>query len=349
MEFAARDESDENAMNGSSVQEAGDGMGVSYRRIEDLENFGINRQDITKLKAAGFHTVESIAHATQRKLTDVKGVSEQKAQKLKDTIKANRLVCTGFQSATDKLIASREIIFIGTGSGELDGLLGGGMETGSITEIFGEFRTGKSQICHTLCVTCQKPLDQGGAEGKAIYIDTEGSFRPAKLVAIAERFGMSPEHVLENVICARAHNTEQQFELLQDAAALMSETRFALLVVDSCTALYRTDYSGRGELSERQMHLGQFLRQLTRLAEEFGVAVVITNQVVANPDGMSFAKDANKPIGGNIIAHASTTRLKFKKGRGENRVCQVYDSPTLAESECTFSIGPAGIEDAKDP
>eukprot|EP01042_Synura_sphagnicola_P000955 gene955-1076_t len=237
---------------------------------------------------------------------------------------------------------------ISTGSTELDKLLGGGIETGSLTEVFGEFRTGKTQLCHTLCVICQMPLDQGGAEGKCIYVDTEGTFRPQKLVAIAERFSLNAEEVLENVVCARAHNSEQQMELLGDAAALMCESRYALLVVDSATALYRTDYQGRGELSERQMHLGQFLRQLTRLAEEFGVAVVLTNQVVANPDGMSFAKDNTKPIGGNIIAHASTTRLKFKKGRGDNRVCQVYDSPTLPESECSFSVGNAGLDDPKD-
>jgi DNA repair protein RAD51 len=138
----------------------------------------------------------------------------------------------------------------------------------------GEFRTGKTQICHTLCVMCQRPLDQGGAEGRAIYVDTEGTFRPQKLVAIAERFGMNPEEVLDNVICARAHNSEQQMELLADAAALMSESRYALMIVDSATALYRTDYTGRGELSERQMALAQYLRQLTRLAEEFGIAVV---------------------------------------------------------------------------
>ena len=199
------------------------------------------------------------------------------------------------------------------------------------------------------------------------------------------RFGMNPEEVLDNVICARAHNSEQQLELLSDAAALMSDNRYALMIVDSATALYRSDYTGRGELSDRQVQLGQFLRQLTRLAEEFGecsgdgdtvytncvpfqyffilffdhnishltqfyagISVVITNQVVANPDGMSFAKDAAKPIGGNIIAHASQTRLKFKKGRGENRVCQIYDSPMLPESECTFAIGPGGIEDAKE-
>ena len=117
------------------------------------------------------------------------------------------------------------------------------------------------------------------------------------------------------------------------AAALMVENRFALLIIDSATALYRTDYSGRGELSARQMHLAQFLRKLQRLADEFGVAVVITNQVVAQCDGFSMGGATNKAIGGNIIAHASTTRLYLRKGRGENRILKVVDSPMIAESE----------------
>ena len=214
----------------------------------------------------------------------------------------------------------RNLVTLTTGATEIDKLLEGGIETGSITEVFGEFRTGKTQLCHTLCVTCQMPVTEGGAEGKAIYIDTEGSFRPERLQAIAERFGLDPTVALENVAYARAHNSEHQMELLKVAAAIMAQDRYALLVVDSATALYRTDYTGRGELSERQMQMAQFLRQLTRLAEEFGVAVFITNQVVANPDGMSFAKDSTKPIGGNIIAHASTTRLRLRKGRGQNRI-----------------------------
>jgi DNA repair protein RAD51 len=137
-------------------------------------------------------------------------------------------------------------------------------------------------------------------------------------------------------------------DLLKMAAAIMSQDRYALIVVDSATALYRTDYSGRGELSERQMHLAQFLRQLTRLAEEYGVAVFMTNQVVADPGAMSFAKDSTKPIGGNIVAHASTTRLRLRKGRGENRICTVFDSPTLPEADCQFAVGPNGICDATD-
>jgi DNA repair protein RAD51 len=180
----------------------------------------------------------------------------------------------------------------------------------------------------------------------AMYIDTEGTFRPERLVPIAKRFDLDPQKVLDNVAYARAHNSEHQNKLLQQAAALMCENRFALLVVDSATALYRTDYSGRGELSARQMSLAKFLRHLQRLADEFGVAVVITNQVVAQVDGGAmFAADNKKPIGGHIIAHASTTRLSMRKGRAESRVCKIYDSPCLPESEAVFAITNGGIDD----
>ncbi|KAL0603041.1 DNA repair protein RAD51-like protein 1, partial [Plecturocebus cupreus] len=187
------------------------------------------------------------------------------------------------------------------------------------------------------------PIDRGGGEGKAMYIDTEGTFRPERLLAVAERYGLSGSDVLDNVAYARAFNTDHQTQLLYQASAMMVESRYALLIVDSATALYRTDYSGRGELSARQMHLARFLRMLLRLADEFGVAVVITNQVVAQVDGAAmFAADPKKPIGGNIIAHASTTRLYLRKGRGETRICKIYDSPCLPEAEAMFAINADG-------
>ncbi|KAF1661008.1 UNVERIFIED_CONTAM: hypothetical protein FQV16_0000787, partial [Eudyptes robustus] len=316
--------------------------------VERLEQFGIHATDLRKLRESGFHTVESVVYAPRKDLLNVKGISEQKAEKI--FTEAAKLVPMGFTTASDVHSKRSEIIQIETGSRELNRLLGGGIETGSITEIFGEFRTGKSQICHTLAVICQLPVDMGGAEGKCLWIDTEGTFRPERLLSVANRFKLSPKDVLDNVAYARCHNTDHQMQLLVQAAAMMSESRYALLVVDSAMALYRTDYSGRGELAARQMHLAKFLRGLMKLADEFGVAVVITNQVVAQVDGSGgmFQADPKKPIGGNIMAHSSTTRLYLRKGKGANRICKIYDSPCLPESECTFSITSNGIDDPQE-
>jgi len=315
--------------------------------VATLEQHGISATDVKKLQEAGFHTVESIVYAPKKKLTDIKGISEAKADKIQ--AEGVKLVPTGFTTATEMHLKRSQIIQVTTGSKELDKLLNGGIETGSITELFGEFRTGKSQLCHQLAVTCQLPIDNGGAEGKCLYIDTEGTFRPERLLAVAARYGLEGSDVLDNVAYARAYNSDHQMTLLTQASAMMSESRYAVLIVDSATALYRTDYSGRGELSARQMHLARFLRHLLRLADEFGVAVVLTNQVVAQVDGAAmFNADPKKPIGGNIMAHASTTRLYFRKGRGENRICKIYDSPCLPEGEAVFSIAAEGITDAKD-
>jgi len=367
--------------------------------ISKLEECGISANDIKKLIAEGYHTVESIAYTPKKQLLVIKGISEAKADKILS--EATKLVPMGFTTATEFHQRRADMISITTGSKELDTLLGGGLETGSITEIFGEFRTGKTQLCHTLAVTCQLPLDMGGGEGKCLYIDTEGTFRPERLLsiteifgefrtgktqlchtlavtcqlpldmgggegkclyidtegtfrperllAVAERYGLNGEEVLDNVAYARAYNSDHQSTLLIQASAMMAEQRYSLLIVDSATALYRTDFSGRGELSARQMHLARFLRTLLRLADVFGVAVVITNQVVAQVDGAAmFAADPKKPIGGNIMAHASTTRLYLRKGRGETRICKIYDSPCLPESEAVFAINADGIGDAKE-
>ncbi|KAJ3279082.1 recombinase rad51 [Borealophlyctis nickersoniae] len=317
-------------------------------RIQKLEEFGISSGDVAKLASAGYHTIEAVAFTPKKALLLIKGISEAKADKI--LAEAAKLVPMGFTTATEFHQRRSELINISTGSQELDKLLGGGIETGSITEIFGEFRTGKTQLCHTLAVICQLPFDLGGGEGKCLYIDTEGTFRPERLLSIAERYNINGEEVLDNVAYARAYHTDHQKSLLSTAAAMMAESRYSLLIVDSATALYRTDYSGRGELSARQMHLAQFLRMLARLADEFGVAVVITNQVVAQVDGAAsmFNADPRKPIGGNIMAHSSTTRLYLRKGRGETRICKIYDSPSLPESEAVFAILPDGIGDAKE-
>ncbi|KAL7006799.1 RecA recombinase Rhp51 [Cystobasidiomycetes sp. EMM_F5] len=313
--------------------------------VGKLQEYGLSAGDCQKLSEAGFHTIESLAFTPRKQLITVKGISEGKADKI--LAAASKLVPMGFTTATEFHARRSDMITITTGSKNLDTVLGGGIETGSITELFGEFRTGKSQICHQLAVTCQLPIDMGGGEGKCLYIDTEGTFRPVRLLAIAERYGLNGEEVLDNVAYARAYNADHQQQLLIQASAMMAESRFSLLVVDSCTALYRTDFSGRGELSARQIHLAKFLRTLMRLADEFGIAVVVTNQVVASVDNgpMAGAGDTKKPIGGNIMAHASTTRLSLKKGRQNCRIAKIMDSPCLPEAQGTFAINPNGIDD----
>ncbi|XP_054807615.1 DNA repair protein RAD51 homolog isoform X2 [Prosopis cineraria] len=301
--------------------------------VEELQASGISATDVKKLKDAGLCTVESVAFSPRKDLLQIKGISDAKVDKIIEA--ASKLVPLGFTSAAQLHSQRLAIIQITSGSEELDKILEGGVETGSITELYGEFRSGKTQLCHTLCVTCQLPLEQGGAVGKAMYIDAEGTFRPQRLLQIADRFGLNGADVLENVAYARAYNTDHQSRLLLEAASMMVETR--------------TDFSGRGELSARQMHLAKFLRSLQKLADEFGVAVVITNQVVSQVDGSAvFAGPQIKPIGGNIMAHATTTRLHLRKGRGEERICKVISSPCLAEAEARFQISPEGVTDVKD-
>ncbi|TGO50930.1 hypothetical protein BCON_0173g00290 [Botryotinia convoluta] len=237
----------------------------------------------------------------------------------------------------------------------------------SISEVYGEFRCGKTQLAHTMAVIAQLPKEMGGAEGKVAYIgrktiacevkncgeyllrldgtDTEGTFRPERISEIAERFGVDPDQALENIVYARAHNTEMQQELLEGLAQNFATDEYRLLIIDSIMALYRSDFIGRGELSERQGALNAFLRKATQMAEEFNLVVFMTNQVMSDPGASALfaGADGRKPAGGHILAHASTTRILLRKGRGEERVAKVKsDCP---EREATYIITTGGIND----
>ena len=176
-------------------------------QIMKLTEHGINQGDIKKLQEAGFTTVESVAYTPKKTLINVKGLSEAKIDKILEA--AQKLVPMGFQTASKFFEQRKNLVFLKTGCDGLDELLKGGIETGSITELYGEFRTVKTQLCHTLCVTCQMPIKDGVGAGMAMYIDCEGTFRPERLVPIAKRFGLDEEQVLDNVAFARAHNTDQ--------------------------------------------------------------------------------------------------------------------------------------------
>ncbi|KAJ1555976.1 Meiotic recombination protein dmc1 [Cladochytrium tenue] len=319
-----------------------------FMEIDKLQGMGINAADITKLKQAGLQTIRSVQMTTVRNLSKIKGMTEAKIEKIKEA--AIKLLPSGFQTGMEYSLKRRHVVRISTGAKELDNILGGGVESASITEAFGEFRTGKTQLAHTLCVVAQLPLSMGGANGKVAFIDTEGTFRDDRIRAIASRFGVDGEAALENISIARAFNSEQQMDLLVDVAARMADGGdYRLLVIDSIIALFRTDYCGRGELAERQQKLNQMLARLMRISEEFNVAVFITNQMCSDPaGGLTFVADPKKPIGGHVLAHASTTRLYLRKGRGETRICRIWDSPSVPEAEAMYQISEGGIIDAKD-
>ncbi|GHJ87454.1 hypothetical protein NliqN6_3856 [Naganishia liquefaciens] len=310
--------------------------------VDELQQHGINVNDILKLKQAGICTVQGVQATTRKNLLKLKGLSEDVCAKM---------LPPTFATAAEISIKRENVCYISTGSKAVDAMLGGGIQTQSLTEVYGEFRTGKTQLCHTLCVTTQLPLDMGGASGKVAYIDTEGTFRPDRIKAIAERFGVDAHTVAENVVCGRAWSSEMQCDMLTELAQRFVDDRsYKLLIVDSVMALFRSDFSGRGELSERQQKLNQFLSRLAKVAEEFAsinIAVLMTNQVQADPGAaaMFAAASSAKPIGGHVLAHASATRMQLRKGRGDERICKLVDSPDCPEGEATYALHTGGWED----
>ncbi|EMG49468.1 DLH1 Meiotic recombination protein DLH1 [Candida maltosa Xu316] len=320
----------------------------SIQSVDLLQELGINAGDINKLKSAGIYSISTVLSTTRRNLTKIKGLSEIKVEKIKEA--AGKLKSVGFISATSVAELRNNVFNITTGSKQFDEVLGGGIQSMSITEVFGEFRCGKTQLCHTLCVTAQLPKDMGGGEGRVAFIDTEGTFRPERIRSIAERFGVDPDTCLENISYARALNSEHQIELVEQLGSELSEGTFRLLIVDSIMACFRVDFSGRGELNERQQKLNQHLSNLTRVAEDYNVAVFLTNQVQSDPGASALfaGADGRKPVGGHVLAHASATRILLRKGRGEERVAKLQDSPNMPERECVYVISDGGIKDSTD-
>lgn len=320
-----------------------------FQDIDILQNHGINVADIKKLKSSGICTIKGVQMITRRKLCAVKGISEAKVDKIKEAVA--KICNDGFLTALQVSDKRKQVFKVSTGSQELDKLLGGGIESMAITEAFGEFRTGKTQLSHTLCVTSQLPGANGYSGGKVIFIDTENTFRPDRLKDIADRFNLDHSAMLDNVLVARAYTSDHQYELMDYVAAKFHEEAgvFKMLVVDSIMALFRVDYSGRGELADRQQKLAQMMSRLQKISEEYNIAVFITNQMTSDPGAtMSFQADPKKPIGGHILAHASTVRISLRKGRGENRIAKIYDSPDLPENEATYAITSGGICDSKE-
>ena len=313
----------------------------SAMKLSDLP--GIGPAAVEKLEAAGIFDLMGVAVLGPKELAEMAGLGEASARK---TIQASRkMMDLGFQDGLEFAEKREEVFNITTGSKEFDNLLGGkGLETKAISEAFGAYGSGKTQLGLSLAVNVQLPLEKGGAEGKAVYIDTEGTFRPERIRQIAEAKGANPENVLKNIFVARAFNSDHQILLIDKVAEMIKNGEpIRIVVVDSLTAHFRAEFSGRGQLADRQQKLNKYLHNLMKMAEQFNLAVYVTNQVMSNP-AMMFG-DPTTAIGGNIVGHASTYRMYIRRGKKGSRVAKLIDSPNLPDNECVFFVTEKGICD----
>jgi len=304
---------------------------------------GVGKTLAVRMFNAGYVSLKLIAVTSPRLLAEETGIGEKTAEKIVNV--AREAVGLEFTTAKEFLEKRRDVRHITTGSRALDELLGGGIETQGITEFYGEYRTGKTQICHTVAVTVQLPMDGGGLHGRALYVDTEGTFRPERIVPIAKRFGLDPEKVLENIIVARAFSTDHQIEIIRKAKKYIWQRNIKVIIVDSLTNHFRAEYVGIDTLAVRQQKLNVHIHDIQRLAYAFDIAAIVTNQVVTNP--ATFYGSPISAIGGHILAHNVTTRVSLRKGKGNKRIAKLEDSPYLPESEAVFEISDDGVRDAE--
>lgn len=317
-------------------------------KIIDLEDLpGVGPETARKLREAGFTTIEAVGVASPAELSAAAEIGESTAAKI---IAAARKMADigGFETGDAILERRKKVGKITTGSQSLDDLLGGGVETQAITELFGEFGSGKTQICHQLAVNVQMSRDAGGLDGIVIVIDTENTFRPERIIQMAEARGLDPKEVLKNIFVAQAYNSNHQMLLVDNAKELANKLKkegkeVRLLIVDSLTSHFRAEYVGRGTLADRQQKLNRHLHDLMKFGDLFNAAIVVTNQVQAKPD--TFYGDPTRPVGGHIVAHTATFRIYLRKSKGELRVARLIDSPHLPEGEAVFKITERGVED----
>ncbi len=310
---------------------------------------GVGPSTASKLIEAGFTSIEAIAVATPEELASVAGIPLATAYKIIRS--AREFLDIKFKTAKEVKQERLNVRKITTGSKNLDELLGGGIETRTITEFFGEFGSGKTQIAHQLSVNVQLPMERGGLStqdkvAKAIYIDTEGTFRWERIEQMAQGMGLDPDTVMDNIYYIRAINSDHQMAIVEELFSLVPKENIKLVVVDSVTSHFRAEYPGRENLAMRQQKLNKHLHQLSKLADVFNIAVIITNQVMARPD--VFYGDPTMPVGGHVLAHAPGVRVQLKKSRGNKRIARVVDAPHLPEAETVFVITEWGIRDPED-
>ncbi len=309
---------------------------------KDLSDLpGVGEKTLEKMKESGYDNLMGIAAASAGELSAATGIGVETANKI--IAAARQKLKMGFETASKVMKKRGKVGKISTCSKALDALLGGGVETQAITEMHGAFGSGKSQLAHQLAVSVQLPKEKGGLGGKAIFIDTEQTFRPERIQQMSEALGLDPEKTMENIFVARAYNSDHQVLLAEKAEEILKRENVKLIIIDSVTSSFRSDYTGRGTLANRQQKLNRHLHQLQRLADVYNAAIYVTNQVMARPDVLF--GDPTAPIGGHILGHQATFRVYLRKSKADKRIAKLIDSPNMPEGEAVFRIVTEGVRD----
>jgi DNA repair protein RadA len=309
-------------------------------KLEELP--GVGPATAEKLRDAGYNDLMSIAVESPKTLAEVCEIGESTAAKIIAAAKQAADV-GGFESGDSILERRKKLSKLTSSSKAFDDLLGGGLESQSIVEFYGEFGSGKTQMCFQLAVNATMPVEKGGLDGEVIVIDTENTFRPERIVQMAEAQGLDPIETLQKIHVARAYNSSHQMLLVEKAQEIALKTPIRLMIVDSLTAHFRAEYVGRGTLAERQGLLNKHMHDLLRFADVNNAVIAVTNQVAAKPD--AFFGDPTRPVGGHIVGHASTFRLYLRKSKGGKRIARLVDSPNLPEAEVVLTVSEEGIRD----
>lgn len=303
---------------------------------------GVGPATADKLVEAGYDELMTIAVASPSEIAELCEIGEAVAAKI--IAEARKIADVGgFRTGGELLDQRKTVVRLSTGSKSLDELLGGGLESQSITEAAAEFGSGKTQIGLQLCVNATLPPEKGGLGGHVVFIDSENTFRPERVAQIAVAAGLDPRETLDKIHVARAFNSAHQMMLVEKAHGLAKEHPVKLLIVDSLTSHFRAEFVGRASLANRQARLNTHMHELLEFATIHNALCYVTNQVHARPD--AFFGDPNRPIGGHIVGHTSTYRLYLRKGKAGKRVARLIDSPNLPEGECVFAVDEKGVHD----
>jgi DNA repair protein RadA len=312
--------------------------------LDTLEEIGPTTKDY--LEEAGFKSIKDLVVRGPVDVSEATGMQIDKSvylcNKARIRLEDLGIIDKSFIKATNLYEKRKNEDRISIGSKNLNELFGGGIETKSVTEIYGEYGTGKTQICHTLCVLVNLDKSKGGLKAGALYIDTENTFRPERIASIAQARNLDPDRILDNILVAKAYNSAHQELIIEQTGPVIDSNNIRLLIVDSAVAHYRAEFLGRATLAERQQKLNKFMHILLRIAETYAVAVVATNQIQSSPD--SLFGDPFRPTGGHVVAHTSTYRVYLKRS-GKNRIARMVDSPYHPEREVLFTLSERGVED----